>query len=191
MTGVAGPLLMESRQRGLRFLLGLLVGGMLTAGLVGLLVDILSLEVGRLVDVDVRLVLLLCLVVFLGLADIIGKTPHIWRQVPQRFIRIFSPGKLGLIWGSDLGLLVTTQKSTSLLWAYLGYALLFDARAVEVLPVMFAVSTLLEAALALRPMNMSQAAVRRTRWIGKKARQAAGGVLLASATVPLASILNL
>ncbi|WP_344314420.1 hypothetical protein [Fodinicola feengrottensis] len=54
-----------------------------------------------------------------AVADLAAKTPHIWRQVPVQYLKTMPPGKLGVVWGFDLSLLFTTQKSTSLTWAAL------------------------------------------------------------------------
>ncbi|MEN3359651.1 MAG: hypothetical protein V7637_3633 [Mycobacteriales bacterium] len=64
-----------------------------------------------------RLWLVAAVCAVLAAADLANRTPHVWRQVPQRFVHQLSPGTLGLVWGFDLGLLVTTQKVVSLLWA--------------------------------------------------------------------------
>ena len=54
--------------------------------------------------------------VLLGSADLAQRTPHVWRQVPQGLWNRLPPGTLGVTWGFDLGLLFTTQKTTSLIW---------------------------------------------------------------------------
>jgi hypothetical protein len=56
-------------------------------------------------------------------------------QVPQRFARELNdqPGRLGFIWAVDLGLIVTTQKTTSLLWIGLAGAVLLGTPATVVL----------------------------------------------------------
>jgi len=116
MAGVAGPLfLAQSRWKAARFLAGLAVGGAVGGLLLAIPVYLVGLLAGAL-PLRVRFVLLTVVCVAFGVADLRDRTPHIWRQVPQAFVRSLSPGLLGLVWGFDLGLLVTTQKTTSLIW---------------------------------------------------------------------------
>jgi hypothetical protein len=61
------------------------------------------------------------------------------------------PGQLGLVWGFDLALLVTTQKSTSLTWATLAaVSLLFPTDSWLVLLSMTAIGVL---AIVLRSIT--------------------------------------
>ena len=129
MAGVAGPLLQRNRLGGTRFLIGIAVGGV-GAGLV-LAVPVFLM--GQLADHymphPIRLALLIAVAVVLGFADLSGRTPHTWRQVPQRLVRTLPPGALGITWGFDLGLLVTTQKTSSLLWLSIIAITLLDPHA--------------------------------------------------------------
>jgi hypothetical protein len=79
--------------------------------------------------------MLVVLVLMLGVADLLNRTPHVWRQVPQRFARELNdyPGRLGFVWAVDLGLIVTTQKTTSLLWIGLAGAIVLGTPATVVL----------------------------------------------------------
>jgi hypothetical protein len=126
MAGVAGPMLQRSRVRTAHFLTGLAVGGV-SAGLVLTIPVYLAGQLaGRLLPVPARAGLVVGLSLVFGLADLFGRTPHVWRQVPQQFVRMLPPGILGLTWGFDLGLLVTTQKTSSLLWLSIAAVALLD-----------------------------------------------------------------
>lgn len=57
-----------------------------------------------------------------GLLDLANMTPMSQRQVPQSFVRSLTAGPRNLLWGADLGLLVTSQKTTSLIWIGLSLA---------------------------------------------------------------------
>jgi hypothetical protein len=126
MVGVADPLWREDRRQGLRFLGGFAAG---TAAATAVLsIPLLLLTAGAAaIDAKVRGIALILLLLGLGTADLVNRTPHVWRQVPQRFARTLAPGRLGFVWALDLGLLVTTQKTTSLLWIGLGALVLAGA----------------------------------------------------------------
>jgi hypothetical protein len=74
------------------------------------------------------------LLVLFGVADLTDHTPQSPRQVPQRLAGDLNhqPGRLGFIWAVDLGLLVTTQKTTSLLWIGLTGAVLLGPSALVI-----------------------------------------------------------
>ena len=118
MAGVAGPMLRHARARGIRFLAGLLAGGV-AAGLILALPVFLIGSVAANLPETARLLVLAAICLALGLTDLFQRTPQVWRQVPQALIRTLSPGPLGVAWGFDLGLLFTTQKTTSLIWVAL------------------------------------------------------------------------
>ncbi|SRR5690554_3990460 len=125
MVGVSNPIHRRDPRAGRRFLAGFALGQALSvAALAGPLM-LVAAAVGRLPLLP-RVLLLVALVLVLAAADLTNRTPHVWRQVPQRFARDLHdrPGQLGLIWAFDLGLLVTTQKTTSLLWIALAGAVL-------------------------------------------------------------------
>lgn len=125
MVGVSNPLMSRDPRGGWRFIAGFGAGlAVATAVLVG---PLLALQAtAQLAPLPVRLGVLAGLVLLLGGADLLDRTPHAWRQVPQRFARELNhlPGRLGFIWAVDLGLLVTTQKTTSLLWIAIAGAVL-------------------------------------------------------------------
>jgi hypothetical protein len=128
MAGVAGPMLVRSKAQGARFLTGLLAGGLLASAFVATLIYAVGTVVSLVVPHAARVAVTVAVVLALGVADLAKRTPHIWRQVPQALVRTLPPGQLGFVWGFDLALLVTTQKSTSLTWASLAaVGLLFPA----------------------------------------------------------------
>jgi hypothetical protein len=94
-------------------------GELASSALMATMLYLLGTFVSLVAPLIVREVATAVVVVALGVADLRNRTPHIWRQVPQRFVRSLPPGQLGLVWGFDLALLFTTQKSTSLTWVVL------------------------------------------------------------------------
>ena len=179
MAGVAGPMLRQDKVRGARFLLGMLVGGLLASSALTLVIA----EVGRLLSVfseTDRSVVAGGIVVGLGVADWTNHTPHVWRQVPQALVRRYSPGRLGLVWGFDLSLLVTTQKSTSLIWAALAGVLLVDSPAT--VPVVFGATVAGVLAVTSRSVwwyfsGPSWSGDREKSWFSQM-RQLTGGLLV-------------
>jgi hypothetical protein len=146
MAGVAGPMLRRRRADGVRFLVGLMVGST-AAGLLLSLIIYLFGEIGlHALPAGWRLWLVFCACVGFGLADLLNRTPHIWRQVPQEFIHQLSPGLRGLTWGFDLGLLVTTQKAVSLGWIAIAATALMRPTVAPVLLITMAVVSSLSVA---------------------------------------------
>jgi hypothetical protein len=82
--------------------------------------------------------------------------------VPQRLVRVLPPGRLGLVWGFDLSLLFTTQKTTSLAWATLTGLLLL------------APSGALVALLAMTLAGTAAVAVRSATWGRRTGNSAVG-----------------
>jgi hypothetical protein len=115
MVGVSNPMMQGDRRAGWAFLGGFGAGLAVAAAVVAIPLMLLGAALGHLPQ-PVRGGLLAVLLVGFGVADLLDRTPHVWRQVPQRFIRTLPPGPLGFVWAVDLGLLVTTQKTTSLIW---------------------------------------------------------------------------
>ncbi|HEY8472612.1 MAG TPA: hypothetical protein VIL37_08245 [Natronosporangium sp.] len=115
----------RDRRAGWRFIAGFGAGFLVSTAILAGPLLLLSAAV-RPIPEPVRIGVLAVAVVALAIADLRDRTPHVWRQVPQRFARELGqqPGRLGLIWAIDLGLLVTTQKTTSLLWIALAGAVL-------------------------------------------------------------------
>ncbi|MGW1105327.1 hypothetical protein [Streptomyces sp. NPDC002540] len=117
-------MLTRSRSEGTRFLAGLFAGEVIAATLMSPVVYVIGAGLAVLVPHTGLQVVMAAVAVILGVADLLNRTPHIWRQVPQSLVRTHPPGMLGLSWGFDLALLFTTQKTTSLTWAALAAALL-------------------------------------------------------------------
>jgi hypothetical protein len=122
----------------------------------------------------------------LGTLDLANRTPHVWRQVPQRLVRQLTPGTLGVMWGADLGTLISTQKTTSLIWGslliavlatppHLGYLLLIVLAVAA--PLSVAVLSVLHG-IADSPTQPGRLSVRRMR--------GATGVVLLAVAVTLA-----
>lgn len=126
MVGVVAPMLRRSPGDAHSFMLGYLAG--YVAG--GSMLVLVAYGLGRLLEAVVphaaRLVALAAVLVVLGVLDIIDRTPHSGRQVPQRHARDVSPGWRGVVWSFDLALLFTTRKTTSLVWAALATLILLD-----------------------------------------------------------------
>src|SRR5690349_11355959 len=100
MAGVASPMMRHAHAKAARFLAGLTVGSALGGLVLALPVYLLGTLAG-LMPAGVRVGLLLAACAGFGLADVAGRTPHVWRQVPQRFVRTLKPGTLGVVWGFD------------------------------------------------------------------------------------------
>jgi hypothetical protein len=129
MAGVAGPMLRYNRGGGVRFLAGLVAGGAVAGILLAVPAYLLGSLVRAVLSFPVRLWMLAVLCVLFGVADLSNRTPHVWRQVPQRLVHTLPPGALGAVWGFDLGLLFTTQKVASLIWVALAAIVLLDPAA--------------------------------------------------------------
>src|SRR5690242_8177871 len=151
MAGVASPMLQQSRSEGVRFLVGLTVGNAMGALVIALPIYLVGMLV-RVLPKPAALVVFVVACVLLALADLKRRTPHVWRQVPQSLWHKLSPGWLGVAWGIDLGLLFTTQKTTSLIWvALVGVICLQPAAAVVVIPAIAVTTSLVAVAGTLIP----------------------------------------
>jgi hypothetical protein len=162
----------------MRFLGGL-AAGQLAAGTILVLLVYLAGEVTRAVlPAPPRLWLLAVACVLFGAADLANRTPHPWRQVPQRLIHRLRPGPLGVVWGFDLGLLVTTQKVTSLIWVALAAGVLLGPPTAPAIPAVVTVVAVL--AVVMLSASPSSGTDRWARF-GKKIRNlryASGGALM-------------
>jgi hypothetical protein len=178
MAGVAGPMLARSRWLGGRFLAGLAVGG-IGAGLVlAVPVYLAGSLLGDAVPLPVRLLLLGALAVGFGLADLADRTPHIWRQVPQRLVRSLPAGTLGLVWGFDLGLLFTTQKVVSMLWLGVAGVLLVEPSLAPAALVVFTVVVSTVVSMwSLTPWAVSLARRLDRTWV-RRIRRLSGATLV-------------
>lgn len=143
MAGVSGPMLRD-RRGGVRFLGGLGAGELAGSLVVGLVLYLLGTMVAAITTEPVRLGIVVALGVFLAVADVAGKTPQAPRQVPQRLLKSgLSPGVLGITYGFDLGLLVTTRKAASLGWFALAAVTLLRPAFVPVLAIVMTSATVL------------------------------------------------
>jgi hypothetical protein len=134
MVGVSNPMMRRDRVAGWRFIAGF--GGGTAAAAAVLAGPLLLLyAVAHPAPRPLRAAVLVVLVFLLAGADLLNRTPHVWRQVPVRLAHELRnlPGRLGFIWAFDLGLLVTTQKTTSLLWIGLAGAVLLGTPGTVVL----------------------------------------------------------
>ena len=188
MAGVAGPMLQRSRASGARFLAGLAVGGIAAGLVLAVPLYLAGHLAGRLAPVSAREALLVGLAFVLALADLTGRTPHVWRQVPQSLVRSLPPGTLGLTWGFDLGLLVTTQKASSLLWLSIAAVTLLDPGLAPAALVAFSLAATLGVIIlsmtawtVVARGGLGWTWIRRTRWATGAAMLAAGlGTILLS-----------
>jgi hypothetical protein len=186
MAGVAGPMLRHDRAGAVRLLLGLLIGGL--AGSVVLAVPFYVL--GRLTEAllaeQVRWVVFGVVVVVAGILDLTLRTPHVQRQVPQALVRTMKPGALGLVWGVDLAMLFTTQKTTSLLWAALaGLVLVAPGLAPAALTASWAVAWLAIVFLSVRRPTLIPIGEERLTWqdLVKILRRVSGTILLGAVAI--------
>ncbi len=162
MTGVASPMIKRSARNGWTFLVGLGAGSLGAALVISLPVYLLGTLVHSVLSAREQVWVLVAATAALGTADLLQRTPQMWRQVPQRLVRMLSPGFLGLVWGFDLGLLFTTQKTTSLIWMALA--------AVVILSPWLAPVALLTIALALTSTIAASTLLigRHTKWMEEK-----------------------
>lgn len=192
MAGVAGPMLAHNRTNAGRFLAALYVGNLFGTMLVAALLIVLSQSAHALMSQDVRIAVAAVLLICFGLLDLLGRTPYLVRQVPQSLVRRLDPGALGTVWGLDLALLVTTQKTTSLVWSLLVFLVfLGDGQDVAlVLAVLVTVGTLVTVVRSAmwHPLDPTRN-VRYSRWFRLVGR-ASGGWLVACGVMLLAVILS-
>jgi len=143
MAGVSGPMLRD-RRGGVRFLGGLGAGELAGSLVVGLVLYLLGTMIAAITTQSVRLGIVVALGVLLAAADVAGKTPQARRQVPQRLLRSgLPPAVLGVTYGFDLGLLVTTRKAASLGWFALAAVTLLRPAFVPVLAIVMTTTTVL------------------------------------------------
>ncbi|MFI7080551.1 hypothetical protein ACIBO1_24930 [Micromonospora sp. NPDC049903] len=186
MAGVAGPMLRYDRAGAVRFLVGLLFGGLAGSALLAVPVHLLGRLVEVLVAEEARWLIFGVLVVGFGIADLTLRTPYLHRQVPVSLIRMLKPGRLGVVWGLDLAMLFTTQKTTSMLWVTLaGLVLVAPGAAPIVLPAAWAVAALAMAVLAVRSPTLSSIGEEGLAWedLVKILRRSSGAILLGAAAV--------
>jgi hypothetical protein len=189
MTGVAGPMLRQQRSQAYRFLLGLAIGGLLASLALAFVAWVVGSSLAKLAPTHVRVLLLAGVCALFGVADLLNRTPHPWRQVPQSLIRTLPPGQVALAWGFDMGLLFTTQKVVSLLWAAFAAVVLVAPNAGPV--VLGSAAFLSSLTIAAWTLGGGQGArtsgegVRRNRVWTRRVRALSGLVLIGTATVIL------
>jgi hypothetical protein len=126
MAGVAGPLLRSNIRKGIQFLSGLLVGEAVAGTLLAIPAYLLSSLLRPLLPAVGRLWAVAAISIVLAAADFVNRTPQMRRQVPQDLIHKLPYGMLGVAWGIDLGLLVTTRKTASLIWVAIAAGVLLN-----------------------------------------------------------------
>ena len=178
MAGVAGPMLRDRRGAGVSFLTGLTAGHLVAGAIIAALAYLAGEAAEMALPLPARLWVLVVACVLFGAADLANRTPHPWRQVPQIRLRQLRPGPLGIVWGFDLGLLVTTQKVHSLIWAALAAGILLaPVDAAAIVGVVIGMAVLAVIALSAAPSS----GTRRWAHFGRKIRNVrylSGGVLM-------------
>ncbi|MFC5818813.1 hypothetical protein [Nonomuraea harbinensis] len=129
---MAGPLSRRSPGAARRFIAGYSVGLVVGGTVIALLAAVVAEGLGSVLPLRWREVAAGTLLVGVGVADVLNRTPHVMRQVPQDYARALRPGWRGVLWGVDLGLLFTTQKTTSLIWGALVVTVLLNPMAAPV-----------------------------------------------------------
>jgi hypothetical protein len=165
MAGVAGPMLRHDRAGAVRFLLGLLIGGLAGSLVLAVAVYLLGLLTVEVLPEPVRVVMFGLVVVVFGVVDLTLRTPHVQRQVPQSLVRTMKPGMLGVVWGLDLAMLFTTQKTTSMVWVALaGLVLVAPGLAPVVLACTWTAAWLAMVYLTIRRPTLSAIGEERLPW---------------------------
>lgn len=116
MTGVAGPMLRSNSAAAARFMLGFALGQLTAAATLSILIAAVGLSLAVVAPWPLRVFLFLAVAASLCLADFVGRIPQLERQVPVDLYHRLEPGRLGFVWGADIGLLFTTRKTTSMPW---------------------------------------------------------------------------
>jgi hypothetical protein len=185
MVGLASPVHRVSGAP--RFYLGYTLG-MSLAGII-LAAALLPLNVALVATTSVtQRAVFVALVVFgLAVLDALGRTPQAHRQVPQKLSLSALPlGRLGLVYGFDIGLQATTRKVSSLTWvAIIGAVTLgSEATVLSVLAILVAVNAGTIALLSLG----DQRCITGTRYWGRSAYEwARSAQLMGAASAVVAS----
>ncbi len=132
MAGVAGPMLRNRRGAGARLLAGLLAGELAAGVVLAVAAFLLGTGLRATMPLQARLSAVAVVCALFAAADLANRTPRVQRQVPESLIWRLPPGTLGLAWGFDLGLLFTTQKAVSLIWAAIAATVLLSPLAAVV-----------------------------------------------------------
>lgn len=179
MAGVAGPMLRGNRRAAAaRLLAGLLAGEVAAAVLLAIPAFLLGVGLRAAFPQFARLWALAALCLLFGVADLVNRTPRVRRQVPEMLLERLPPGTLGLAWGFDLGLLFTTQKAVSLIWAAIAAAILLNPEVAAGMLILIAVlgsMTVIVLSIGRRPgIDRLSHRVARLR----HARQGSGALLI-------------
>lgn len=186
MAGVAGPMLRHDRAGAVRFLFGLLIGGLAGSAVLAVPFYVLGRLAEAVLTDQARWIAFGVVVAVLGVVDLALRTPHVQRQVPQGLVRTMKPGALGLVWGVDLAMLFTTQKTTSLLWVALaGLILVAPGLAPVVLTASWVVAWLAMVYLSVRRPTLIPIGEERLTWqdLVKILRRVSGTILLGTAVI--------
>lgn len=124
MAGVARPMIRSRPADGRRFIAGLGFGYLTGLTIISMAILTIAAGVDAAIPREPREVVLTALLLLMLCTDVLNRTLFVNRQVPQRFARQLAPGVRGLIWGTDLGLLISTQKTSSGLWAAIAIGIL-------------------------------------------------------------------
>ncbi|MET7401636.1 hypothetical protein ABZS66_49970 [Dactylosporangium sp. NPDC005572] len=179
-------MLRHDRAGAVRFMLGLLVGGLVGSLVLAVPVYLLGRLVEELLSGPVRAVVFAVVVLVFGVVDLTLRTPHVQRQVPQSLVRTMQPGALGLVWGVDLAMLFTTQKTTSFGWVALaGLVLVAPGLAPVVLVMAWTAAWLAMVYLTIRRPTLSSIGEERLPWekLVSIIRRVSGTALIAAALV--------
>lgn len=149
MVGVANSLFQNHRRDGVRFVTGYAAGSLASGVGVGVVLWTIGTMVANVVPWGVRSAVLGLALIPLGALDLTGRTPSKVRQTPQRFARQLGPTPLGLVYGLDLGSVVSTFKVTSMIWAALAGAMLVSVEDTHMVVVALTLPQLVSLGLAL------------------------------------------
>lgn len=183
MVGVTSPLLRTDRKDGVRLMATYALGTVLAGVVLVVLLTPLASAAQAALPARERALAAAVAVLVLGLLDLSGHTPHVHRQTPQRLARLPRAGHTavaGIVAGFDIGLLVTTIKVSSLMWAALVWATLAGPGALPwVVAVHAGVALALHTALSIggalsHPLRVFEA----LGGVNVRAVQALAGVLL-------------
>ena len=189
MTGVAGPMMRGSRAASIRFITGLFAGGAAAGVVLAVPAYLVGTAIRAATPAWWRVVIVAVACMAFGIADLINRTPHVWRQVPQRLYHALSPGTLGLVWGFDLGLFFTTQKVVSLIWVAILAVVLFAPTQAAAAFVAFSILATL--AVTVQTVRGQIRTVPVTGWERtwrKRVRQASGVTLILLALLSVAEM---
>jgi hypothetical protein len=127
MVGVTSPSFRNKQVReGTYLLSGYVLGTGTAAALIAMSATTLAYAVDRVLPSPGRHYLLAGILLALLVMDLSGRVIFPNRQTPQR-ARLLPPFVRGVVWGIDIGLLVTTIKITSLVWAMVAIAVVEDS----------------------------------------------------------------